>query len=124
MASSFEWDTSRFKSATHMEDKLQRALYGVVKFWDGPVEEYMKHNAPWTDRTTNARNGLSATAQKSGRTVAGSTFAIVLSHSVDYGIYLEAGTKNMKARPIILPTIERYAPKVVKTLTKILDRLG
>lgn len=124
MASSFQWDTSSFKSAKHMEDKLQRALYGVVKFWDGPVEEHMKHHAPWTDRTTNARNGLSATAQKSGSTIAGSTFAIVLSHSVDYGVYLEEGTENMKARPIIMPTIELYAPRVVKTLTRILDRLG
>lgn len=124
MASSFTWDTSKFKSVKHMEDKLQRALYGVVKFWDGPIEEHMKHNAPWTDRTTNARNGLSATAQKSANTIAASSFAIVLSHSVDYGVYLEEGTENMKARPIILPTIDKYAPKVIKTLTKILDRLG
>lgn len=124
MASSFEWDTSKFKSPKHMEDKLQRALYGVCKFWDGPVEEHMKHNAPWTDRTTNARNGLSATAQKSANSVAASTFAIVLSHSVDYGIYLETKPTNEGGRPIIMPTIEMYAPKVMKTLSKILDRLG
>lgn len=124
MGSSFTWDTSKFKSVRNMEDKLQRALYGVVKYWDGPAEEHMKHNAPWTDRTTNARNGLFATAQKSANTIAASTFAIILGHSVDYGIFLELGTKNMKARPIIMPTIEKYAPKVMKTLTKILDRLG
>lgn len=124
MATSFTWDTSKFKSVKHMEDKLQRALYGVVKYWDGPVEAYMKHNAPWNDRTSNARNGLSARAQKSASTIAASTFAIVLSHSVDYGIYLEDGTRNMRARPIIMPTIHVYAPKVMRTLTKILDRLG
>jgi HK97 gp10 family phage protein len=124
VASSFTWDTSKFKSVKHMEDKLQRALFGVVKYWDGPIEEHMKQNAPWNDRTTNARNGLSAVAQKSGATVAGSTFAIILSHSVDYGLYLEEGTENMSARPIIMPTIERYAPKVIGMLTKILNRLG
>jgi HK97 gp10 family phage protein len=107
-----------------MEEKLQRALYGVVKYWDGSVERYMKHNAPWTDRTTNARNGLFATAQKSAKSIMGSTFAIVLGHSVDYGVYLEEGTQNMAAKPIIMPTIRIYAPKVVGTLTKILNRLG
>lgn len=122
--SSFTWDRSKFKDVTQMEDKLQRALYGVVKYWDGPVERYMKHNAPWNDQTTNARNGLFATAQKSGGTVAESKFAIILGHSVDYGIYLEEGTENMSARPIIMPTIRIYAPKVVAMLTKIMDRLG
>jgi HK97 gp10 family phage protein len=124
LATSFSWDVSKFKSVKVMETKLQRAIYGVCKYWDGPVERYMKHNAPWKDRTTNARNGLSATAQKSGSRILSSTFAIILSHSVDYGIYLERGTRNMRARPIIEPTIKIYAPKVLKTLTKILDRLG
>lgn len=120
---SFSFDASKFESPKHMELKLQRALYGVCKYWDGRVEAHMKHNAPWKDRTTNARNGLTATAQKSGSTVAASNFAIILSHSVDYGVYLEEGTENMTARPIIMPTIREYAPKVMATLRKILDRL-
>jgi len=107
-----------------MEAKLQRAIYGVVKYWDGPVERHMKHNAPWSDRTTNARNGLRAEAGKSGRTIAGSTFFIMLWHSVTYGLFLELGTRYMQARPIIVPTMRIYAPKVIGTLTKILDRLG
>lgn len=116
---SFTWDTSNFKSVKHMEDQLKRALYATVKYWDGPVEAYMKHRAPWNDRTTNARNGLFARAQRSA-----SKFAIVLAHSVSYGPYLEGGTSKMDARPIIMPTIRVYAPKVIGTLTKILDRLG
>lgn len=124
MASSFSFDMSKFQNPKVMELKLQRALYGVCRYWDGRVEAHMKHNAPWTDRTTNARNGLTATAQKSGSRIAASNFAIVLSHSVDYGVYLEVGTENMEARPIIVPTIELYGPKVIKTLVKILNRLG
>jgi hypothetical protein len=122
VGSSFTLDMSRFESPKHMELKLQRALYGVCRYWDGRVETYMKHNAPWTDRTTNARNGLTATAQKSGSRIAASNFAIVLSHSVDYGIYLE-DERYASARPIIMPTIRLYAPRVAKTLKKILDRL-
>lgn len=148
MASSFSFDMSRFENPKVMELKLQRALYGVCKYWDGRVEAYMKQKAPWTDRTTNARNGLSATAQKSGSRIMASNFAIVLSHSVDYGVYLELGHRVVSGsgesdeglnrldsdegavdgfvapRPIIMPTIEVYGPKVIKTLTKILNRLG
>lgn len=120
MGSSFTFDTSGFKSPKEMETKLLRAVYATMKYWDGPAERHMKHNAPWKDRTTNARNGLFAIAQKVSRTV----FNIVLGHSVDYGVYLEEGTENMRAYPIIRPTIALYGPKVVGTLTKILDRLG
>lgn len=116
---SFKLDTSRFKSAKHMDLKLRRALLGVCKYWDGRVETHMKTRAPWTDRTTNARNGLFAVATKLN--TRGSRVGIILAHSVDYGIYLEASNNGKYA--IIMPTIKVYAPKVMKTLTKILDRL-
>lgn len=115
---SFSFDTSTFKSPKHMEAQLLRAVAATMKFHQGPAEKYMKHNAPWHDRTSNARNGLKARAKRSGK-----KFFIILFHTVDYGIYLENGTENMRARPIIRPTIAVYAPKVVLTLTKILDRL-
>lgn len=104
-----------------MEKKLQRAIFGVAKYWDGRIESHMKQSAPWKDRTTNARNGLTAFAAKTSNAT---QFVIVLVHSVTYGIYLELGTRFMKARPIIRPTLQAYGPKVIKTLTKILDRLG
>jgi hypothetical protein len=107
---------SKFKSTKHMERKLDRAIRGVCRYWDGRVEAAMKTGAPWTDRTTNARNGLSAEAVTTAR-----GHAILLSHSVSYGIYLE--TLNGERYAIILPTIRAYAPKVIKTLTKILGRL-
>jgi HK97 gp10 family phage protein len=118
---SFKFDRSKFENPKIMERKLQRAIFGVAKYWDGRIEAHMKQKAPWHDRTTNARNGLAAFAAKT--TTAGS-FVIVLVHTVTYGIYLELGTRFMKARPIIIPTLNAYGPKVIKTLTKILDRLG
>lgn len=119
MGSSFSFDTSNFESPKVMEQKLKRAVMATMRYWDGPVEEHMKHHAPWTDRTTNARNGLAARAAKLGKDLWG----IILSHSVDYGIYLEEGTENMAPRPIIVPTINLYAPKVIASLTRLLDRL-
>lgn len=119
MASGFTLDTSRFESAEVLDKKIHRALFGVVKYWDGPIEAHMKHQAPWHDQTSNARNGLAARAAKLGEGL----YAIILSHAVDYGIYLERGTRNMRARPIIEPTIAIYAPKVMSFLTKLMDRL-
>lgn len=117
MPSGFSVDTSRFKSAKHMEDKLDRAIQGVCRYWDGPIEAAMKTGAPWTDRTTNARNGLRAVAVA----VAKFKYWIILTHSVEYGIYLERSNDAKYA--IIMPTIRQYAPRVMGTLNKILDRL-
>jgi HK97 gp10 family phage protein len=102
-----------------MDRKLNRAAYGVCRYWDSRIEANMKHNAPWKDRTTNARNGLFANAVKFGER----TFGIILGHSVTYGIYLELGTRYMRKRPIIIPTLNKYGPKVMVTFKKILDRL-
>lgn len=117
--SGFSLDTTVFKNVKHLDTKIERALFGVAKYWDGPVERWMKHNAPWHDRTSNARNGLTARAAKLGKGL----YAIILSHSVDYGIYLERGTRYMRARPVIQPAIAIYSPKVMAFLTKLMDRL-
>jgi hypothetical protein len=119
LANAFHFDASGFKSPLEMDRELQRALLGVVRYWDGPIEAHMKHQAPWNDRTSNARNGLAARGTKMSATV----FAIILSHAVDYGIYLERGTRNMAARPIIEPTIHLFGPQVVAFTSKLLDRL-
>jgi HK97 gp10 family phage protein len=121
----FKFDRSRFENPKIMDKKINRALYGVCKFWDGRIEAHMKHNAPWRDRTSNARNGLRAQAVKLyGASLGANAFAIILSHGVTYGIFLELGTRHMHKRPIIVPTMYEYAPKVLKTCTKLLNRLG
>ncbi len=80
----------------------------------------MKHNAPWSDRTTNARNGLGARVRGSVR---GSSWALVLFGTVDYQIYLELGTENMDEYPIIMPTVGVFASKVQATLSGLMDKL-
>lgn len=120
MASGFSIDTKKLQfNVKELDPKIEKALFAVAKYWDGPIERHMKHNAPWHDRTTNARNGLAARAAKLGKGL----YAIILSHAVDYGIYLERGTRFMRARPIIGPSIDEYAPKVMAFTEKLLDRL-
>lgn len=117
---SFSFDAGHIKANTReLDQKIERAMYATVRFHDAGAERWMKHNAPWKDRTTNARNGLFAKGIKVKKRV----YALILAHSVTYGIYLERGTRFMKKRPIIIPALHLYGPKVMETFHKILNRL-
>lgn len=116
----------QFARLTLEEDTLTptlKALPGIIdkivaatmNYYEPKVENHAKLNAPWTDRTSNARNGLAA---RSGST--GKTRWIVLFHQVPYGIYLETMQSGKYA--IIMPTIDEFGPKVMDTFQGILDK--
>jgi hypothetical protein len=86
-----------------------------MRYYEPKLENYAKLNAPWKDRTSNARNGLAA---RSGRD--SKTHYIVLFHQVPYGIWLE--TRWSAKYAIIMPTIDHFGPEVMDTFQKILDR--
>lgn len=66
------------------EVKMDEGVRRIIDFQATRIESSMRSNAPWTDRTSNARNGLSARPRhQRGK------HAIILSHSVPYGIWLE-----------------------------------
>lgn len=117
MPSGFKLDTSKFKSARALDDKLDRAMGAVCRYQDGPIETYMKVSAPWTDRTSNARNGLRAVHVA----VAKFRHWILLTHSVDYGIYLEASNDGKYA--IVIPTLRVWGPKTMALFVKMMDKL-
>lgn len=85
---------------------MQETLEEIVEQVAEEVELYAKENAPWEDRTGDARDGLTAEAITEG-----STMVIVLYHTVDYGIWLEV--RNSGEYAIILPTLEHMAPVVM-----------
>lgn len=80
------------------------------------VANYAKINAPWTDQTGNARNGLTAQPYDEGTTV-----GIILYHQVSYGIWLEVRWAGRYA--IINPTIDAMGPKVMDQYNNLLARL-
>jgi hypothetical protein len=98
-------------------DYLDRNITALMAYHSGRVSSAAKINAPWTDRTTNARNGLTAGAGK-----ANGVHFIVLAHRVPYGIWLEIRWSGKYS--IILPTLQEYAPTVMKGFEKLLDRYG
>jgi len=73
----------------------------------------MRQNAPWNDRTGNARAGLGGDVQ-----VSRSEIVFTLFHSVFYGIYLEEGTRKMAPRPIIRPTMQAAGPKIMRIMAE------
>lgn len=83
-----------------------------AKYVEPQAEAYMKSNAPWTDRSGNARNGLKA------RTEIGSNkVTVYLFHSVPYGGYLELRWSGRYQ--IINPTIEVFAPVLIETIAEL-----
>lgn len=73
--------------------------------------EYAQENAPWEDRTGDARAGLDVDVRWEGDVIVWE-----MSHGVDYGLYLETRWNGEYA--IIMPTLELYAPKIGRGLTE------
>ena len=96
--------------------KVKKAAVVTAHRMAPEVESYMKNNAPWTDRTGNARNGLAARAYESGDEV-----GIVLYHQVSYGIWLEVRWSGRYA--IINPTIDEMGPRVMQQFNGLLGRI-
>jgi len=115
---SIEWDMGtirlRTKALGHVVDK---GIAAVMSKKAVDVQDYARSNAPWTDRTGNARNGLFATS-RSGQ----GTHEIVLYHTVPYGIWLEVRFAGRNA--IIRPTIQSQAPLVMKAIEGMLSKIG
>jgi len=72
------------------------------------MENYAKQNAPWTDRTGEARRQLAAKYTRTDE----STFTVTLSHGVHYGYWLEY--KDSGRYAILRPTLNTLFPDIVE----------
>ncbi|NSW90216.1 MAG: hypothetical protein HPY74_05975 [Firmicutes bacterium] len=126
-----------------VQDYIRRKkgeLHMLLDHWAGELKGYAKLNAPWKDRTSQARQGL-----HSGVEDEGDRFILYLSHGKEYGTYLETGTgiygpkkkpikpvrnleglshpikqvKGMKPRAILQPTIERHIAEIEKDVREV-----
>lgn len=83
--------------ADHDREMFKKVV-GVAAFTKEDMTAYAKKNAPWTDRTGNARAGLHTDLN-----VGQNYVELVVAHSVPYGIWLEVRWSGKYA--IIGPTI-------------------
>ena len=80
------------------------------------MQNEARANAPWTDRTGNARSGLFGAAE---RDVAQKLVVIYLSHGpdIDYGVWLELA--NQGRFSIVMKTILAHLPELKAELDAI-----
>lgn len=86
-----------------------------MKWGESKAEQYARVNAPWEDRTGNARNGLSARYSHSGK-----THRLILFHRMDYGIWLETRFSGRFA--IIVPTLRAIGPELSNVVAASIRR--
>ena len=112
-----EWDQRELANRLrNMPQRVERALFAIMRFEAPRAERYMKTSAPWNDQTGNARNGLTARGFKDG-----TNYGIDLAHAVPYGIWLEVRWSGRLA--VIQPTIQHQGPEVMQTVAGLFARL-
>lgn len=110
--------TPLIRGVAQLDRRLDNAVAGVVKQRSHIAVGWMKENAPWTDRTGNARSGLSAETEH----VPMVRHTIHLFHRVPYGIWLEVRWAGRYA--VIIPALVDQSVKMMVTMTKLMSRLG
>lgn len=106
------YDDRRLKAnLKDYDQELDRALRFIMEYHAADGQARMKMNAPWTDRTSAARNGLFTVVEgENGK------YTIVFSHSVNYGIWLEVKFSGRDA--IIMPTVLDVGVELMDTIRR------
>lgn len=114
----FKWTVAPDDVFPQMADKYTKAIFqsGRRVAYDQAeaMEQYAKANAPWTDRTGDARERLHATVEETGP-----IGTIVLSHGVEYGLWLEIS--NSGRFSIIPETIDVFGPQIMRSLQNMIN---
>lgn len=117
--SEFRWDVppTAFKTSLDRFDAAARkALGDVADLYAPQMEAYAKNNAPWTDRTGDARKTIKALVTKEPDSV-----EIALFGTMEYFPFLELGTSKMRPYPIIVPTLQKYHAPVMSAVRRIVE---
>lgn len=97
-----------FKSANQMAEYANSFAEDMLK--------YAINNAPWTDRTGDAREGLEVAV-----TLDNESLEIDLYHTIEYGIWLEVRWGGKYA--IIIPTVEAMGPKLFDKMNNMFSEI-
>lgn len=101
----------------NFDRRARKGIKATMDYQAAKSETWMRTNAQWTDRTTNARNGLFATTEELDR----NSWLLILSHSVSYGIWLEVANSGQYA--IVRPGLLRAHRELMNTLSRLFERM-
>lgn len=97
-------------------NKVKSALYLYGDTAAKKLEATAKGNAPWIDRSSNARNSIQGKFEaKPG------VAKIDLSGNVEYFVYLEFAMEKRYA--ILIPTINQLSTEILRGYQKVVDSL-
>lgn len=119
MSVKFTWTTPPQRMATNIDQYGERVIVAVkalADYFAQRIQDDMRTNAPWQDRTGNARSGLFSVAEMASRDVV----ALYLSHghTIEYGKWLEVAHAGRYA--VVMPTLEKWMPEIERQLTALL----
>ena len=112
----FQWTVSPdvlAKNVGTYGDRLIKAIHALAQVFAQKIATYAKANAGWTDRTSNARQGLTGTAIASATGV-----VIYLFHTMFYGIYLELSNAGKYA--VILRSMEAHYGPLMQAIRSLI----
>lgn len=113
----YKYDDIKLKKELRMfPEKVDRAIRATMDYTGIESTGKMKQNAPWTDRTTAARNGLHTVNNFSPP-----KYELILSHTVPYGIWLEIC--NSGKYQIIMPTVRTQGQVLMNRLRGLFKKL-
>lgn len=84
---------------------INAGVEAIANRWAPEIQNWMRDNAAWTDRTGNARQSLHTEVFNLT-----SEIALMLAHGVEYGIHLELGFSGRYA--IIGPALDEFAGRI------------
>jgi hypothetical protein len=111
------WEGPLPGNVRNLGGRLNSAI-GLYMHYQAPkVQDYMRGNAKWTDRTGNARGGLFAKYDN----LSEGTFGITLYHTMPYGIWLEV--KHSGQYAIIFPTVSHEGQRIFEGIRGLLAKI-
>ena len=114
----FYWETDPKAVFPAFFDDYVTRLVSVVQLllqsYAPSIETWMKANAPWTDRTANARQSLYANVE-----LLLDGGVLIFDHGVTYGVFLEYANQGRFA--IIAPALDHFAPLIWADIQRLLS---
>lgn len=96
-------------------EAVRKGIKAIVQKYAPEVQNWMRANAGWTDRTGNARQALHTEVEALTDQI-----ALYLAHGMTYGVHLEL--RNSGRYAIIGPALDEFAPKIWADVSRMMGR--
>ena len=118
-APGIRWRTPPSELARSLDqygEKVLTAVGAVAQYVATQMQDSAKANAPWEDRTGNARTGLFGTSEVD---FASKVVTIYLSHgaTIDYGLWLELKSDGKNA--VIMSVMQSHYDQLMSLLREV-----